>query len=301
VTDRANPFNIRNTPFFAAGASERTFDVDLINNTTGAPGPDGNIDGSGAHSINLSSLLTSRDNIRQAIADLSVLAVSIPRMDFNADTVPDFDGARVSFVGQSLGSIVGTGFLAIESSAQTPVTRLGVLSVGGGGIAKLLDGSATFGPQIRAGLSAPPANLTPGTPTFEQFLNAAQQTVDSADPVNLAAIAGGARLLSQLVVGGGGTPPSLSDQVIPNTVAGAPLAGSEPLMRALNLATITATTQNAAGIRGVTRFTVGDHGSLLNPAANAAATAEMQGQMASMIVSGGTSVQVTNTAVVRQN
>lgn len=301
ITDRANPFNIRNTPFFAAGARERTFDVDLVNNTTGAAGPDGNVDGSGTHSINLSSLLTSRDNLRQGIADLSVLAVSIPRMDFTADTVPDFDSARIAFVGQSLGSIVGTGFLAIEGIAQSPITRLGVLNVPGGGIAKLLDGSATFGPQIRAGLAAPPANLTQGTPSYEQFLNAAQQAVDSGDSINLAAFAGGARILAQAVVGGAGSPPSLPDQVIPNSVPGAPLAGTEPLIRTLGLATIIATTQNAAGIRGVTRFTSGDHGSLLNPAASAAVTAEMQGQMASMIVSGGTIVQVQNTAVVRQN
>jgi len=301
VTDRANPFNIRNTPFFAGGARERTFDVDLINNVTGAGGADGVVDDSGSHFINLPSLLTSRDNNRQAIADLSVLAVSIPRMDFNADTVPDFDGARVAFVGTSLGAMVGTGFLAIESFAQTPVTRLGVLNVPGGAIAKLLDGSATFGPRIRAGLSAPPANLTPGTPSFEQFLNAAQQVVDSADPINLAAFTGGARLLAQLVVGGAGTPPSLPDQVVPITVAGAPLAGGEPLVRALGLTTIIATTQSATGIRGVTRFTSGDHGSLLSPAASAAVTAEMQGEMASMIVSGGTAVQVQNPAVIRQN
>jgi hypothetical protein len=301
ITDRANPFNIRNTPFFAAGARERTFDVDLVNNTTGAAGPDGNVDASGTHFINLPRLLTSRDNLRQSIADLGVLAVSIPRIDFNGDTVPDFDGARVAFVGQSLGSIVGTSFLAVEANAQTPITRLGVLNVPGGAIAKLLDGSATFGPQIRAGLAAPPANLTQGTPSYEQFLNAAQQTVDSGDPINFAAIAGNTRLLLQAVVGGAGSPPSLPDQVVPNSVAGAPLAGTEPLIRALNLATITATTQNANGIRGVTRFTSGDHGSLLSPTASAAVTAEMQGQMASMIVSGGTSVQVTNAAVVRQN
>jgi hypothetical protein len=37
----------------------------------------------------------------------------------------------------------------------------------------------------------------------------------------------------------------------------------------------------------------------LSPTASAAATTEMQGQMASMIVSGGTAVQVQNTSVIR--
>jgi hypothetical protein len=96
-------------------------------------------------------------------------------------------------------------------------------------------------------------------------------------------------------VGGGAV---LSDQVIPNSVTGAPLSGTEPLIRALNLSTLTATSQ-AAAIRGAVRFTAGDHGSLLSPAASGAATVEMQTQMASMIVSDGQAVQVTNTSVIR--
>ena len=54
------------------GARERTFDVDLINNATGAAGADGVVDATGTHFINLQSLLTSRDNLRQAETDLSV-------------------------------------------------------------------------------------------------------------------------------------------------------------------------------------------------------------------------------------
>ncbi|MGV2480389.1 UNVERIFIED_CONTAM: hypothetical protein IGO34_26690, partial [Salmonella enterica subsp. enterica serovar Weltevreden] len=52
------------------GTTERTFDLDLVNNTTSAPGPDGSIDGSGTHFINLASLATSRDNLRQGVSDL---------------------------------------------------------------------------------------------------------------------------------------------------------------------------------------------------------------------------------------
>ncbi|HQV73313.1 MAG TPA: hypothetical protein PLY64_10110, partial [Dokdonella sp.] len=100
----------------------------------------------------------------------------------------------------------------------------------------------------------------------------------------------------QEVVGSEGSPP---DQVIPNSVAGAPLSGTEPLIRVLGLSTITQTTQSATGIRGVVRFTAGDHGSLLSPAASPAATAEMQGEMASLLVSQGAAVQVTNPSVIR--
>jgi len=293
------PFRVNNTPFFAAGARERTFDVDFIDNETGAPVADGNPDPSGAHSINLSSLLTSRDNTRQAIADLFVLRASVPNMSIDGDATGDFDNANVSFVGQSLGSIVGTGFVAFE-----PTVNVAVLSVPGGGIAQLLNGSPTFGPVIQAGLAASGVNA--GTPDFDRFMGAAQQAVDSSDPVNLAGFAAAKRILLHEVVGGGaltGGGTALPDQVIPNAVAGAPLSGTEPLIRAFGLASITGTTANAAGVRGATRFIQGGHGSILQPNAatpeGLAATVEMQGQMASFLVSGGTAVQVANPTVIR--
>ncbi|MGH8042018.1 MAG: hypothetical protein ACREPN_08250, partial [Rudaea sp.] len=73
ITDKTNPFYVGNTPFAAEGAHERTFDLDLENNATGAPGPDGTIDSSGSYFINLQDLLTSRDNLRQATSDLMEL------------------------------------------------------------------------------------------------------------------------------------------------------------------------------------------------------------------------------------
>ena len=283
------PLYIENTPFGAL-ANERHFDLDVINNQTSAPGPDGIRDGSGTHTINLQSLLTSRDNLRQAVADLFALAKTVPTMSVDGDATPDFDGSRVFFVGQSLGSIVGLNFTALEPTVSTAV-----LSVPGGGIAQMLNGSATFGPRIRAGLAA--AGVNAGTAAFDQFMFAAQTAIDSADPINFAAVsaASGDRILLHEVVGGGSI---LPDQVIPNAVAGAPLSGTEPLIRALGLTTITSSTQ-AAAIRGAVRFTAGDHGSLLSTTASAAATIEMQGQMASMIVSNGQAVQVTNTSVIK--
>ncbi len=116
--------------------------------------------------------------------------------------------------------------------------------------------------------------------------------VDAADPINFAVVQPASkRVLLQQVIG---------DQVVPNSVAGAPLSGTEPLIAALGLPAITRTTTNAAGVRGAIRFTQGDHGTLFSPTASAAATIEMQGQLASFTASGGTTVQVSNTAVVRQ-
>lgn len=296
------PFRVNNTPFFALGARERTFDVDYINNASGASGPDGVVDTSGAHFINLASLLTTRDNLRQASADLFVLKASVPNM-----VLPgiDFDASKVSFVGQSLGSIVGTNFYALE-----PTVNVGFFSVPGGGLAQLLNASVSFGPRIRAGLAA--SGVQAGTPAFDQFLGAAQTVVDSGDPINFIGLTSDKALLAHEVIGGAalsGGVTNLPDQVIPNSVAVAPLSGTEPYIRAGGLSSITAST-SAARVRGAVRFVKGEHGSLLSPARSSVhppadptgfldVTTEMQGQMASFLVSGGTAVQVANPAVIK--
>jgi pimeloyl-ACP methyl ester carboxylesterase len=296
ITDKANPFYVGNTPFAALGAHERTFDIDLQDNATGAAGPDGVIDPSGSWFTNLTSLLTSRDNLRQGVADLLTLSHAVSGMHVSNGT--DFDASNVSFVGQSLGSIVGTPFLAIDPNVKT-----GVLSVPGGGIARLLEGSPTFGPRIRAGLAA--AGLQQGTPAYDAFFAAAQTAIDSGDPINYGGnntlLDGSSetpvkRILVHEVVGGGDVPP---DQVIPNRVPGAPLSGTEPLIAALGLSDITGPVQSPDGIRGVVRFLQGEHGSLLDPTDFPAATAEMQGEMASMLVTQGTAVQVQNTSIIQ--
>jgi pimeloyl-ACP methyl ester carboxylesterase len=282
ITDTSNPFFVNNE-IFALEARERTFNLDLSNNSTGAPGPDGVADPSGSYFINLTSLLTSRDNLRQGEADLLELSHA-------ASTFPNSDASTISCVGQSLGSIVGTVFLAND-----PTVQVGVLSVPGGGIARLLDASPSFGPRIHAGLAA--AGLVQGTPSYDAYFAATQTVIESGDPINFAAGTAGKRILVHEVIGGGDV---LPDQVIPNRVPGAPLSGTEPLIAALGLEPITGSTQSADGIRGATRFLQGEHGSLLDPTDFPAATVEMQGEMASFLVTGGAAVQVNNPNVIQQ-
>lgn len=272
-------------------APERTFDLDLVNNTTGAPGPDGVADRSGTHFINLSSLLTSRDNFRQGVADLFALTRALPTMDVDGGG-PDFDPSEVYFIGHSLGGMVGAVFLA-----QEPTVKSAVLGMPGGGIAKLLDGSASFGPQIAAGLAA--KGVVKGSAEYESFLGAAQTVIDSGDPINYAPATSSGRgvLLFEVVGDGAG---SLPDQVVPNNVlanapAGtvpSPLAGTDPLATFMGLTRLTTTTAGLSQ-KAWMRFTTGDHASLLSPAASLAATTVMQEAMATFLASNGNLVAIS--------
>jgi pimeloyl-ACP methyl ester carboxylesterase len=278
--------------------SERTFNLDLVDNTTGAPGADGFADSSGTHFINLASLLTSRDNARQGIADLFALTKALATMDVVDDSLPDFDTSEIYFIGHSLGGILGSVFLAQESTVKAAV-----IGMPGGGIAKLLDGSITFGPRIAAGLAT--KGVIKGTAAYESFLGATQTVIDSADPINYTTATGAGRgVLLFEVIGDGAN--SLADQVVPNNVMAkaptgtvrAPLAGTDPLATYLGLTPVSNTTSNSS-LKAWLRFTAGDHGSLLSPAASQTVTTVMQGAMATFLATNGATVSISNTTVVQ--
>lgn len=274
VTSATDPLRADQNAAFANDV-ERTFNLDVMNESTGAAGPDGMLDSSGRHFINLTSLLTSRDNIRQGISDLLVLRKSLG----NTSPVP-LDTSKVGFVGYSLGGIVGTGYLAAETT-PTPASLVTV----GGGIARLLDGSASFGPEIRSGLAS--AGVAAGSADYAAFMAAAQTVLDAADPVVLGAKAAANQPLHMIEV--------LNDQVIPNRVTGAPLSGTEPLISIMNLASITATTP---GGDGVVRLNSGTHSSILDPTPSPAATVEIQTELAAFQIARGTAITVQNSSIV---
>jgi hypothetical protein len=148
-----------------------------------------------------------------------------------------------------------------------------VLSVPGGGVAELLRDSPTFGPRINAGLAA--QGLMPGTSLYAQYFRDVQNIVDAGDPLNFVALAASQRsIYFQQMVGGGGTPAALPDQVIPNSATQrlitAITASGQAFPRAVPGTPVPGD--------GYVNFVVGDHGSLLNPASNAAATGEMQAE-----------------------
>ena len=274
---------IENTPF-APIANERTFDVDYVNNVTGAPGPDGIVDASGTHIINFTSLLTSRDNARQMHTDLSTLALSVPQIDIDGDGLPDLDGSSVHYASISMGSILGTPFVALE-----PTLSSAAMSVGMGGIFRGLIASPGLGPSIKAGLAS--VGLVEGTAEFELFLTVGQTVFDSADPINWSAEAALNRpIMVHEVIG---------DQVVPNFVPTAPLSGTEPMMAVMGLKSYSTTQSDPLGLRVGGRFVPpASHGSLLSPASSLAATLEMQAQFGSFFLSNGQIVVVMDEATM---
>lgn len=285
ITDTANPFY--------QAPNERTFNVDFVNNTTGATGPDGRIDASGTHALPtiLSSPPTARDSLRQGQADIGVLTKSLANLDLTGDNVSDIDPARIHYVGLSLGGIVGAAQARYNPGVQT-VT----VSVPGGVISKLVLDSATFGATIRAGLlssfSKNPASASfpDNGASFQQFFREVQTIIDPADPFNqVCACAGTKPLFLQKVRG---------DTVVPNN-------STDRLITAANM------TKLRSGVNAVTAgqpayltMTAGSHGSLFDPTTSLPATVEMQSQVIRFAASanqpGGPFVVITNPAIVEQ-
>ncbi len=294
---------------------ERTFDLDLVTQDASgnitAETPDGIIDSSGSHYINLTNLQNTRDNVRQGVSDLFVVVNAIDKSVLT-DGSNKMDPAKIYFLGHSLGAMVGTVFTALE-----PDVRAAAFAFGGTSLAKILDGSATFGPTIAAGLAA--KGVVKGTADYEAFLGAAQTVVDSGDPVNYATVAAAGRgILFFEIVGGNSSP---SDLVVPNTVPDsndttgtvpAPLAGTEPQLKLMGLTQFNST-QTGVDLHGVTKYIVGNHGSLLNPAdtpasplapasvpgENLKVTTEIQTEIANFFGSDGALLKVTDASVLQ--
>ncbi len=316
LTDPTSPL-YRNQLFTGSPAAalitgERTFDLDLENNTTFAPGPDGVIDSSGDHFVNLTSFLTMRDNLRQANSDLLWLAHVLPTLSLgvNINGTSDVDGTQLQLAGQSLGSIVSTPVLSVvdlaSGTANSPYLS-GLLSVNGGAFAYIGRDSPAFSPRISAELLAASGGLLqPGATLFDNFIRDAQTAIDAGDPLNyIAAAVNGRPILMQQVVGGGplsdGTL-ALPDQVIPNTNSGR-------LMVAANVTRLGLGQQPLPAHQGAyVNFIYGRHQSLLDPsgtavtaATNGATWLEMQTEAVTFALARGqvTTIGAGNAAVVQ--
>ncbi|HJV90028.1 MAG TPA: hypothetical protein VJ623_06965 [Holophagaceae bacterium] len=166
--------------------------------------------------MSLSSPLTGRTNIQQAGFNLfrleylmrtGAVATALGGQGVVGPT-PGATG-NITYVSQSLGSIVGAYFLAgttnvnpgtgVYDAASIASSPKGFLSVPGGRIAYLLKESGSFGGAVKAGVSAginalltnPPYSLTPGTPAYIAAFNRNYQSTfhllqSVVDPVDSA-------------------------------------------------------------------------------------------------------------------
>lgn len=275
-----NPFHADNTLF---EETELSFDLDLVNNETSAPGPDGNIDDSGTHFINLQSLLTSRDNFRQGVANLLTLRKSLGNiMNASDGSTVGIDTSRIGFVAHSLGGMVGTTYLGVESQSLPSS-----IVTAGAPISKVLQDSASFGPRIVAGLEA--QGVTGDD--VPAFFQAAQFIVDSADPVNFAQKAVANNAIHMIKVVDDGTVPNSSTDILSQLMGAGAVSST--------------VTDIAPGNAGIVTFTKGAHSTPLTPAGPNDALeyldvfTEMHTQMATFQGSGGTTILVSDPGITQ--
>lgn len=293
--------------------------------------------------LNLNYLTVARDNLKQSVADLLGLRLAVGLANTQGlGGQLGGAGLKVHFLGHSLGAITGVNLLAVANQATGSAQAdalfkfdTGGLAMPGGGIAPLLLNSPSFGPTIKmsvltSGSPALKAGFTAYAPncktaaatcfvneflpsldaatqagaasTLQSYTFAAQSVLDSADPINLGSgIAKSFPLFATEIVGDGAL--NLPDQVIPNSIASAPLGGTEPLFRVLGLQELKGSGVLPAGHHAA-RFLKGGHSSLLAPDENfdqaGTVTTEIQTQFASFFMSGGAAVKVTDDTLIKQ-
>lgn len=276
---------------------DRTFGLDLVNNTTGAAGPDGVADKSGTHYLNLASLLTSRDNIRQSVADLIHLAniIKLSTLDVvtnGTGVAPGGDGADLNttvplaFVGHSNGGILGTVLAGVMPVAD--IAKY-ILANPGGDYATILQNSGAFSPVVNAGLAAKGVNI--GTPEYAAFFFAAQTVIDDGDPLNYAALAA-SKGVFLLKTTPDGVVPNLQTDALSRDLGLKQVSGNAATVNtnAWGLGVVASSTGNA-----FINYTAGSHSSFLSPTTSAAATTAMQTDTMTFLLGG--SVSTSNTAV----
>lgn len=252
--------------------------------------------------MNLASLLTARDNVRQSEADLLALRLSLD----NDSLAGLLDKNNVSFLGHSLGAITGIPFTALANSGAVNPATGDLLEVNpyainsasyampGGGIPGVLLNSPSFGPVVKAGLTSSQSFIALVEKTADkkveemsdaeyqgyvdaiypafanQFNFAAQTIIDAADPINYVSALKDKNTPVHVieVVGDEPSGTNKADQVIVNSVASLPLVGTEPLITGLGLSAGVNTPQGdgTTAVSAAVRFLKGHHSSLLSPA-----------------------------------
>jgi len=149
--------------------------------------------------------LATRTSIQQGVVNLSRLEFVLKTGGLSTalataglgTSTPDITTApsNIKFVGVSLGAIVGTYYLASNttlSPSGLPYTQTtlnsdmkGFLNNPGGRTGYLIQHSPAFGPTVDAGLAA--VGIVKNSPTYHQFFQVTQSVVDPVDPASVTA------------------------------------------------------------------------------------------------------------------
>jgi Pla-1/cef family extracellular lipase len=148
---------------------------------------------SATHYMNLASLPTARDNLRQSVSDLLGLRLGLNAVvDTTASQGVKFDTSRVSVMGVSLGAITGGNFASVANTSMGgDLTALdGMFAIKeaslespGGGVAQFLIESPAFGPLIKGLL------LSQASEDFVALLNQLYGTTDVSEAELASAVA----------------------------------------------------------------------------------------------------------------
>ena len=168
----------------------------------------------GVGAVGALSLVSSRDGLRQTVADLMQLVRQIEAgVDVDGDGSVDLDASRIYYAGQSFGGIYGTIFLGSE-----PSLKAGVPNVPGGSITEIARLSPNFrvltaialATRVPALLNLPPLagvpspfnlvfnenmplrdqpavlDTVPGAQGIQQYVDVAQWATQAGNPVSYA-------------------------------------------------------------------------------------------------------------------
>ena len=137
--------------------------------------------------------LATRTNIQQGAFNLNRLEFTVRTGGFAGLGTAAPSLTKFSFVGHSLGSIVGAYYLAGNTTLSPtglPYTQTtlnsdmkGYLAVPGARTAYIIQNSPAFGPSVDAGLAA--VGIVKNTPTYHQFFQVTQSVVDPVDPASI--------------------------------------------------------------------------------------------------------------------
>ncbi|WP_394250404.1 VolA/Pla-1 family phospholipase [Vibrio profundi] len=254
--------------------------------------------------LNLTYLPVARDNVRQSVLDVMGLRTSLTASYsanlLAASPLKGFTPAsEVKLLGHSLGGIVGTTAVAtanrtLGSDQADALYTFAAASIqnSGGQISNLLLGSTEFGPEVKHSIASSASSqyasfasdncgslddktcyetfeglatteqLAVMDSAFQQFAYAAQTVLDTIDPyTNASHLLSSGEPVLPIYMG-----QAQGDETVPNTVDGAPFAGTTPLATKLELTVVDSSSTSPNGVKDFVKFSeVAEHSTFVAP------------------------------------